>query len=211
MKKYFAILLLLFVVPVFAQQVQVDVSKLTDEQKKALQSVANQMAENKSNTSQILEAVKSIDAKDVKNWADAGTEAGKAVANFTREIGVVTTEFLNSFPGKTTFLLLVMNYGGGKMAQFVLNTFIFVTLLPVFTWLMCRVFKRFVLQTRTLVTIVYNPNPWLRFVGINTVTKTDEAVKFDNDSDNFWAAVLGWALIAVSTFCFFGLLWPKWV
>jgi hypothetical protein len=202
---------LLFTTTLFAQQTQVDVSRLTEEQRQALQQVANQMAEDDPDTSDILEAVRNIDAEQVQNWAEAGTEAGRAVANFSREVGVVAGEFLDSDVGKTAFVLLTLNYGGGAIVQYVLDVALFVALLPVFIWLMCRVFKRFVLQVTTLVEREYHQSPLYRFIGFNKVTKKDQAVDYDDEAWKFWSSVLGYVIIFVSTLSFFGTLYPAWV
>lgn len=198
----------------FAQSKQsaVDVSNLTPEQQQAVQSVANQMAEKKSDAPAILQAIQDIDSTKVRGWAEAGTEAGKAVGNFAKEIGVVAQTFLDSFVGKATFFLVFMNYGGGKLAQFAFNVFAFVALTPLFCFFMWKVFKRFVLQVVTTTEKKYHPNPFLRFVGFNEVTKKTEKVNFDGDENipSGWLAVAGWIIIAGSSIIYFINMWPKW-
>ena len=187
----------------------VDVSKLTPEQRSAVQAVANQMAEKKSDASEIIKAVQNIDSAKVRGWAEAGTEAGKAVGNFAKEIGAVATDFLNSFVGKATYFLIFMNYGGGKIAQFGFNVFAFIALTPVFIFFTLKVFKRFVLQTVTTTEKKYNTNPFLRFFRFNEVTTKTEALEYSS-SDSFWLSIGGWISIIVCSFLYFGTMWPRW-
>jgi ribonuclease D len=92
----------------------VDVSKLTPEQQKAVQAVANQMAEKRSDAPAILQAIQNLDSSKIRGWAEAGTEAGKAVGNFAKEVAIPANAFLDSSVGKATFFLVFMNYGGGQ-------------------------------------------------------------------------------------------------
>lgn len=215
MKKYLtAICFALLSATSFAQKgnTAVDVSNLSPEQQQAVQAVANQMAEKKSDAPAILKAIQNIDSNKIRGWAEVGTEAGKAVGNFAKEIGVVAQTFLESFVGKATFVLVFMNYGGGKLAQFVFNVFAFVALTPLFGFFMWKVFKRFVLQVITTTEKKYNTNPFLRFVGFNEVTTKTEKIQISG-ADNMpsgWQAVFGWAVIFFSSVVFFYNLWPRW-
>ena len=197
----------------FAQSNQatvVNVSNLTPEQQKAVQAVANQMAEKKSDAPAILQAIQNIDSTKVRGWAEAGTEAGKAVGNFAKEIGVVAQTFLDSFVGKATFVLVFMNYGGGKLAQFVFNVFAFVALTPLFFFFMWKVFKRFVLQVVTTTEKKYNANPFLRFLGFNEVVARTEKVEYNDEDRRFWSPIVGWVFIIGSSLIFFTNIWPHW-
>ena len=212
MKNYvLAIILALFSLLVFAQSKQsaVDVSSLTKEQQSVVQAVANQMAEKKSDAPAILEAIQNIDSAKVRGWAEAGTEAGKAVGNFAKEIGVVAQTFLDSFVGKATFVLVFMNYGGGKLAQFAFSVFAFVTLTPLFSFFMWKVFKRFVLQVVTTTEKKKNANPFLRFVGFNEVTIKTEKLEYDTN-ESYWLCIWGWVSVIVCSLLFFWLMWPRW-
>ena len=227
MKKMLAPLLVLtMVVPTatFAQQAtvanseQVDLSKLNPEQRQALNTIAGQMIENKSNTAQVVEAVQNLDASKVRGWAEAGTEAGKAVGNFTREIGLVAKDFLSTGVGQATFLLMFMNYGGGPLAQFVFDIFVFLLTLPFFLRFMWLVFQRYVLRLTVTYTKTYNPNPLLRFVGFNEKTKTVQAApayvikdSARNDLDiSGWIAAGAAISIAILTAVYLHSLWPTW-
>lgn len=213
MKKYLlAIVFSLFSTLSLAQSQSsaVDVSKLTPEQRLAVQAVANQMAEKKSDAPAILQAIQNIDSTKVRGWAEAGTEAGKAVGNFAKEIGVVAQTFLDSFVGKATFVLVFMNYGGGKLAQFAFNVFAFVALTPLFSFFMWKVFKRFVLQVVTTTERKYNANPFYRFIGFNEVSTKTEKVPYDDENFRFWTPVLGWAFIFGGSIIFFMNMWPRW-
>lgn len=212
MKSYVAIVFALFSTLSFAQSKQsaVDVSNLTKEQQLAVQAVANQMAEKRADAPSILQAIQNIDSTKVRGWAEAGTEAGKAVGNFAKEIGAVATDFLNSFVGKATFVLVFMNYGGGKLAQFAFNVFAFVALTPLFSFFMWKVFKRFVLQVVTTTEKKYNVNPFYRFIGFNEVVTKTEKVEYRDNGYHFWSPVLGWLFIVVSSMFFFTGMWPRW-
>jgi hypothetical protein len=192
------------------QSTVVNVSNLTKEQQSAVQDVANQMAEKKSNAPAILQAIQNIDSTKVRGWAEAGTEAGKAVGNFAKEIGVVAQTFLDSFVGKATFVLVFMNYGGGKLAQFAFNVFAFVALTPLFSFFMWKVFKRFVLQVITTTEKKLHTNPFYRLIGFNEVSSKIEKVEYEDKDYYFWSPIVGWGFIALSSFIYFGLMWPKW-
>lgn len=188
-----------------------DVSSLTPEQRKAVLAVANQMKEQKSDASAIMQALQGVNKESVQGWAEAGTEAGKAVSNFAKEVGAVTTDFLNSFIGKATFILVFMNYGGGKLLKFSMDILWFISLTPIFLCFMYRVFQRFVLQIVVTKTVKYNPNVFLRLLGVNDKTTTVETMPGlkDDDGSNL-LPVIGWAFIAVCSLAYFVLMWPKW-
>ena len=214
MKNYvMAIVFALFSMLSFAQSnspTVVNVSNLTKEQQLAVHVVANQMAEKKSDAPAILQAIQNIDSTKVRGWAEAGTEAGKAVGNFAKEIGVVAQTFLDSFVGKATFLLVFMNYGGGKLAQFAFNVFAFVALTPLFIFFMWKVFKRFVLQVIITTEKKYNTNPFYRFIGFNEIATKTEKVPYDDENFRFWTPVIGWVFIIASSILFFVNMWPRW-
>jgi len=193
-----------------ARPTAVDVSRLTPEQQQAVQAVANQMAEKSVEAPAIIAAIQSIDKDKLKGWAEAGTEAGRAVSNFAREIGVVAGEFLNSFVGKATFLLVFMNYGGGKLANFAFSVMLFMALTPLFALFVWKLFKRFVLQVSTTSDTKYNQNPWLRFCGFNEKTSRTESVKYEDENFRFWTPVIGWVFIFVSSWIYLANMWPKW-
>lgn len=196
------------------RQSTIDVSELTPEQQSAVQVVANQMAEKKSDAPQILEAIQNIDSSKVSGWAEASTEAGRAVSNFAKEVGVVAQTFLDSSIGKMAFFLVFMNYGGGKLAQFAFDIFAFVGLMPFFCFFMLMIFRRFVLQVVVTSETSYNENPLLRFVGFNKVTKRVEKVTYGEGRGDIppgWQAFLGWVIIVVSTVLFIKLMWPVWL
>lgn len=192
------------------QTTVVNVSNLTPEQQKAVQAVANQMAEKKSDAPAILQAIQNIDSTKVRGWAEAGTEAGKAVGNFAREIGVVAQTFLDSFVGKATFILVFMNYGGGKLAQFMFNVFAFIALTPLFSFFVWKVFKRFVLQVTTTTEKKLHANPFYRLIRFNEVTSKTEKIEYDDKDYRFWSPIVGWIFIVVSSFVYFGFMWPRW-
>lgn len=187
----------------------VDISKLTPEQQSVVQTIANQMAEKKSDAPAILEAIQNIDSTKVKGWAEAGTEAGKAVGNFAKELAVPVQMFLNSYIGQATYLLVFMNYGGGKLTQFMFDALVFVALTPLFSFFMWKVFKRFVLQVVTTTERRYNANTFYRFIGFNEVTTKTEKVAYDSN-DSFWSSIIGWVFIVGCSLLFFHNMWPHW-
>lgn len=208
----YALLIATMASPVFADTTPtVDVSSLTAEQRNAVQAVANQMREKKSDAPAILQAIQGIDKDTVRGWAEAGTEAGKAVSNFAKEIGAASGDFLNSFIGKAVFILAFMNYGGGKLLQFFMNIAWFISLTPIFLYVMYRTFQRFVLQITIVKEVKYNPNIFLRLLGVNEKTVRSEkmpGVK-DPDGDNI-APVFGWSMILIGHILYFWALWPTW-
>ena len=210
-KLVLAIVFALFSTLSFAQSKQsaIDVSNLTKEQQSAVQAVANQMAEKKSDAPAILQAIQNIDSTKMRGWAEAGTEAGKAVGNFAKELGVVAQTFLDSFVGKATFFLVFMNYGGGKLAQFAFNVFAFIALTPLFCFFMWKIFKRFIMQVVTTSEKKCHANPFLRFIGFGeTIVKTD--VYEYASGDGVLICCLGWVFIFGSSVTFFHNMWPRW-
>ena len=183
-----------------------DVSKLTAEQQKALTDLATQFTANQTNVSSVLDAIKglSIDQKTMSTWADAGTEAGKAVANFTEEIKMPVGQVLDSFQGKVLFLMFFMNYGGGKLASFGLNVGLFLVLTPIFLLFMRGVFRRFVLHMRMDVN-----KKWTLF---RTKAQGEAPVSSDprDPTVNTSEALVGMAFIVVGTFFYFAWMWPAW-
>lgn len=200
--------------PAFAtnavQPVNVDISTLTPEQQRAVQAVANQMKEKKSDAPAIMQALQGVNKDTIRGWAEAGTEAGKAVGNFAKEIGAVATDFLNSFIGKATFVLVFMSYGGGKLLKFGMDIIWFVALTPFFLYFMYKVFQRFVLQVVVTKEVKYNPNVLLRLLGVNEKTiKVDKALPPD-DKDFFWYPIIGWVFIVFCNVVYFSQMWPRW-
>lgn len=191
----------------------VDVSKLTPEQKHALNVVIKEMSEEKSDAPAIIKAIENIDQEKIHGWAEAGTEAGKAVGNFAKEIGVASGKFLNTFVGKATFFLVFMNYGGGKLTQFIIDCVLFLALVPFFFFFMLKIFKRFVLGVITTSKVKYNNSIMYRLLGSNEVEKETHKVSYsDRHGDNytFWTPVAGWIIILISSILFFGSFWPEY-
>lgn len=189
----------------------VDISGLTPEQRRAVETVAAQMKEKKSDAPAIIQALQDIDKDKLRGWAEAGSEAGKAVANFAKEVGIVAGEFLDSFVGKAVFVLVFMNYGGGKILQFGVDLALFTALTPIFLFFMWKVYQRFVLGVIVIKDVKYNPNPFARLLGFNEETKRIEKASGIKDSDgDDWIVVIGWVLIVVCTILYFWNMWPKW-
>lgn len=216
-----SLFLSMFVTPTFADDgtgtnkassvVTMDISSLTPEQQAAVLAVANQMKEQKSDAPAIMQAIRTMNKDSIQGWAEAGAEAGKAVSNFAKEVGAVTTDFLNSFIGKATFILVFMNYGGGKLLKFSMDILWFISLTPIFLYFMYRVFQRFVLQIVVTKTVKYNPNVFFRLLGVNDKTVIVEKMPGLKDDDGFnFLPVLGWAFIVGCSLAYFGLMWPKW-
>lgn len=183
-----------------------DVSKLTAEQQKALTDLATQFTANQTNVSSVLDAIKglSIDQKTMSTWAVAGTEAGKAVANFTEEIKMPVGQVLDSFQGKVLFLMFFMNYGGGKLASFGLDVGLFLVLTPIFLLFMRGVFRRFVLHMRMDVN-----KKWTLFRSKAQGEALVDPKEFPT-SVNTSEAVFGLAFIVVGSFFYFAWMWPAW-
>ncbi len=193
-----------------------DTSKLTAEERTALQTVLDKMVEDKSDAATVLEAIRTIDvnSEQFATWAQAGTEAGKAVSNFTKEIGATANEFLDSFPGKAIFLIVFMNYGGGALASFFLDIAIFVCLTPFFIYFMNRVFRRFVLHQSYDVTKPKGER-WFKLPGRGADGTKVEKV-FTDDKGNggievdVFEAILGWFFTVIGTMLYLSQLWPTW-
>lgn len=196
-----------------AQTSSIDMTGMTPEQQKALQTMAEQLKSNQAAPATILEAIKSldIDKETVSGWAQAGTEAGKAVTNFTNEIAVPAQEFLDSFIGKAVFLIVFMNYGGGKLASFFLNIGIFVVLTPIYLVFINQVFRRFVLHQRL------EGKAWFpvrtKEAGERIVGKEEGEPATVQDlpiTVNTAEAVAGWAFVVVTTTFYLLTMWPTW-
>lgn len=189
----------------------VDISALTPEQQQAVQAIAGQMRDKKSETPQILQTLQGIDKDQIKGWAEVGTEAGKAVSNFAKEIGAPVSEFLGSGVGKAVFVLAFLNYGGGKLLNFFMNIAWFVSLTPIFLYVMWKTFQRFVLQVVVLKEKKYNPNIFLRLFGVNEKScKVENRPEIKDDEGNNIAPIFGWFCVAGFSFLWLWLMWPKW-
>ena len=186
--------------------------RLTPQQRQAIQAITDQIVklDEKSETAEILQAIQGINKEDIRGWAEAGTEAGKAVGNFAKEIGVLAKDFLNTFVGKATFFLVFMNYGGGKLAQFGFNVIAFVALVPLFSLFMWQTFKRFVLLLITTKEVTYNANPLLRFIGFNQKTTKTESIRHKEETYNIVMPIIAWVGIFICTLILFGIMWPNW-
>lgn len=185
---------------------------LTPQQQQAIQAITDQIVklDEKSETTKILQAIQGINKEDIRGWAEAGTEAGKAVGNFAKEIGILAKDFLETFVGKAIFFLVFMNYGGGELAQFGFNVIAFVALLPLFCFFMWQTFKRFVLLLVTTKETTYNANPLLRFIGFNQKTTKTESVRHREEIHNSVMPIIAWIGIFICTLIFFGITWPNW-
>jgi hypothetical protein len=185
-----------------------DISKLTPEQQKALTDLAGTFTTDQSKASTILDALKNvtIDQTAVSGWAQAGTEAGKAVVNFTDQVKLPAADFMNSFVGQMIFLVLFMNYGGGKLASFGVDIGIFIVLTPIYLMFMHGVFRRFVLHMR-----IDENKRWLP---IRSKKEGDELIVNDKDmppvSVDMWEAFLGYFFIVITSMIYLHWLWPTW-
>ncbi len=210
--RLFAVLLLVLASNVFGQEAQVaqlDVSKLSPEQRQALTEIAKGMETKETNVPEIIDALKTVDASTAKEWAEAGTEAGRAVANFAKEIGVVAKDFLDSFVGQVLFVLIAINYGGGTILQYTIDLFFFLLVTPVFAMFMYRLFRFYVLKTRVTYEIKYHSNPFFRVLGFNEKTRKEE-LKDQADADvSLGTSVVTVIFIAILTVSYFAGLWPE--
>jgi hypothetical protein len=208
-----AALLAVLMLSGMANAQSIDTSKLTTEERAALETVFNQMAEDKSTATTVIEAIQDINVSSeaFAKWAQAGTEAGKAVSNFTKEIGATANEFLDSFPGKAIFLIMFMNYGGGALATFFLDIAIFVCLTPFFLYFINRVFRRFVLH-QSYDGRKPKGERWSFLPGRGHDTAREETIEIDGAKMKVSTteAVFGWVFIVVTTMVYLSYLWPTW-
>lgn len=194
------------------QQTKLDLTGLTPDQVQALNTAIEQLRKQPENTLANL-SLQTITPDRFTEWANAGEAAGKAVANFTREIGVGADAFLKTDVGRIGFFVLLWKFGGDQVAASVLNMalgLIMAVTLYTFWWKMTR---RFVLNERREFTADYHQNTFLRWLGFNKKSvswvKDQEWLAQWDANDRFWmifwARTLCIALFVMITF----MVWPK--
>lgn len=188
----------------------VETKGLTPAQVSSLNAVANQLRE-QPNTLANLDLQTATPSR-VKEWTEAGEAAGKAVAAFTKEIGIAADQFLKTDVGRTTFYVAIWKFGGNKVVesliQVALNVLLGAALLVVW-WKFTR---RFAFCERKVGSVTYNENTLLRWLGFN---KRD--VKFEKDegfvedlsaSEKFWALFVLRVISGVLLVIVISTSWP---
>ena len=98
-----------------AQQTSVDTTGLSADQVKALSAAVAELRKQPANTIANLSLATTTPDK-WKEWAEAGSAAGQAVGNFTKELGIAADQFLQTGVGKVSLYALIWKFGGDQVA-----------------------------------------------------------------------------------------------
>lgn len=212
--RFFAITFLMTSVSVVSAQTspRVDVSGLSQEQIAALNNLSEQLRKQPENTLANL-SLRTATPNRIKEWTEAGEAAGKAVAAFTKEIGIAADQFLKTDVGRTAFYVVIWRFGGDKIAASLLSILLSVVIGGVLITIWWRFTRRFAFFERRSGTVTLNENPLFRWLGFNKKEikweKDDEWIRSLRDDNIFWATfwvrvLSAAALAAIVLFC-----WPK--
>ena len=215
LKKIFSNLFLavFFVMIASAQTQPVNTTGLSAEQVVALNSLAEQLRKQPENTLANL-SLQTATPDKVKEWTEAGEAAGKAVAAFTKEIGIAADQFLKTDVGRTAFYVAIWKFGGdkviGSLVQITFNVVLGVGLLLIW-W---RFTRRFAFCERMVGTVIYNENTFLRWMGFNKKEvrwEKDDAwiTRIDDGDYEFWAHLCVKILSGVLFLTIVWMCWPK--
>ena len=199
---------------VTAPVVAVDVSGLTPEQVAAIKGVVEQVkAQPKANTLANLKDLTNITPDKFKEWADAGTSAGKAVANFTKEVGMGADAFLKTDTGKYALLAILWKSGGDKVASTAINILLNVALFVVLICIWCWLARLFVFGQLVKKEITYNENTFLRWLGFNktqvTIQREEEWLEKFSTTDKFWIMFYSRVISTIMLFIIVFMTFPK--
>lgn len=195
---------------------QVNTKGLTAEQQQTLQEIANKMKSKPTEAEQVLKLVESVDVNKLQQWSELGTETGKAVANFAREIGVAAQEFLNTFVGKVIFFILAMKYGGGQIVSYFTWLFAWCIFTPFVMYAIWRGFKRYTLGIETYLSKSEPEEKlWLRLLGFKKKTYEYKVSELKNKSgdilaDEMCARLLSLVFCLACLIIWFKVCSPSW-
>lgn len=181
MRTVLVFLFLVFSSALLAQNVEkvaepaVDTTGLTAEQAasvaaqvKALNDSVRQMKKSGQPTLEAI--VGQMTPEKFRDWADAGQAAGKAVSNFTKEVGIGADAFLKTDTGKLAVLAVIWKAGGDQVAASAINVVLSVILAIVLFAAWWKLTRLFVFGQRIKKEVVYNQNTFLRWLGFNQKT-----------------------------------------
>lgn len=128
---------------------QIDVSRLTPEQRAALLTAATQMESQPASTNAgFSETMR----KEVEKWGELGTGMGRAAVSAAKEVGVATNDFVQTPLGKITMGVVLYKVMGHDLIKFAVGTTVFVVFL---TTALVLVFRR-----KGNVKFDYEPRLW---------------------------------------------------
>ena len=140
MKKFLASLALLisFAAPAFATNPDninnIDVSKLTSEQKVQLLSQVTDLQKQATSSTNISATVRN----EASAWGELGTNMGKAAVSAAKEIGVAANDFVQTPLGKITMGIVIFKVMGGAIIHLVVGVSILMLFLGVALYLVFK-------------------------------------------------------------------------
>lgn len=187
--KYFLTLLLLFASSaVLAQDITTsDISgfnDLTDVQKAEIaMQIAKTAEANTSNILDITDKVSTVNPESVDKWVDVGAKIGKMLGGTARELGIAANEFATSPVGVIAMGLIVWNYAGEQLYDFIVGSLWFIVMLPLWLILFFKLAHR---------TLRYEDVKKVKTDGTAyTVSKPIKGLVRDREGDPAVAIVLG--------------------
>ncbi len=105
---------------------QIDVSKLTAEQRASLLSAAAKMEAQPDANPGFSETMR----KEVEKWGELGTGMGRAAVNAAKEVGVATNEFVQTPLGKVTMGVVLYKVMGHEILRFAVCMLLITIFLP---------------------------------------------------------------------------------
>lgn len=187
--KYLLTLLLLFASSsVLAQDITTsDISgfnDLTDVQKAEIaMQIAKTAEANTSNILDITDKVSAVNPEAVDEWVELGGKVGKMLGGTAKELGIAANEFATSPLGFVTMALIVWNYAGEQLYEFIIGSLWFLFLIPIWLLLFFRIAHR---------TLRYEDVKKVKRDGTAyTVSKPIKGFVRDNEGDPAAAVVLG--------------------
>jgi len=138
MKKFLATLILLtsFAAPAFATNPEnisnIDVSKLTSEQKVQLLSQVTDLQKQANSTTNISATVRN----EASAWGDLGANMGRAAVSAAKEIGVAANDFVQTPLGKITMGIVIYKVMGGAIVHLVVGVSLLILFLSVAIYLL---------------------------------------------------------------------------
>ncbi len=216
LQRIFAIAILMTIVSsVVGAQTQaqsVNTTGLSAEQVATLNNLTEQLRKHPENTLANL-SLQTATPDRVKEWTEAGEAAGKAVAAFTKEIGIAADQFLKTDVGRTAFYVGVWKLGGNKVIESFLQIFLSFLTAAVVVFIWWKFTRRFAFFERRVGTVTYNENTLLRWLGFNKKEvkweKDDGWITEIQDPDlRFWAVLLVRLLCGSVLILILGYGWP---
>jgi hypothetical protein len=115
-------------------------NSLTDLQKAEIAMEIAQKAEsNTTHVASITDKVTSVDPEAVDEWVELGAKVGKMLGGTAKELGIAANEFATSPLGFVTMSLIVWNYAGEQLYEFVVGSLWFLIMLPLWTFLFFKI------------------------------------------------------------------------